>query len=206
LTILQSPRASLDDGTESLAARLPRNWAALFHLAWPVVLSRAGLVLLVLTAIVLVGRYDTVALAHLSLGNAIFFPLVVTGVGAMVGIISQTSREKGAGSRDLPAIFLRGMSWALVVGGAISMTFTVVSEARDEIRETAVIARITSLNSTAAVTFGDSRAAAEILSALRANPHVITAAIRQACSGALLANGRTSASAPSSACAFSVWR
>jgi MATE family multidrug resistance protein len=121
LTILQSPRASLDDGTESLAARLPRNWAALFHLAWPVVLSRAGLVLLVLTAIVLVGRYDTVALAHLSLGNAIFFPLVVTGVGAMVGIISQTSREKGAGSRDLPAIFLRGMSWALVVGGAITV-------------------------------------------------------------------------------------
>jgi MATE family multidrug resistance protein len=121
MTILQQPETTPVGVPETLAARLPRNWVALFYLAWPVVLSRAGLVILVLTAIVLVGRHDTLALAQLSLGNAVFFPLVVTGVGAMVGVISQTAREKGANSTDLPAIFLRGMSWALVVGGAITV-------------------------------------------------------------------------------------
>ena len=117
MTALPEP----DLAPPSLAARLPREWLALLHLAWPVVLSRAGLVVLILTAIVLAGRYDTLALAHLSLGNAVFFPLVVTGVGAMVGIISQTAREKGAGSEELPAIFLRGMRWAVAVGLVISL-------------------------------------------------------------------------------------
>ena len=102
MTALPEPRlasrAPAGAPSETLLARLPRNWRALAHLAWPVVLSRAGLVILVLTAIVLAGRYDTLALAHFSLANAVFFPLVVTGVGAMVGIISQTAREKGAGS------------------------------------------------------------------------------------------------------------
>ncbi|PZQ50338.1 MAG: hypothetical protein DI556_07205 [Rhodovulum sulfidophilum] len=121
MTLLQPLSRPEATAAETLLGRLARNWLALLHLSWPVVLSRAGLVILVLTAIVLVGRHDTLALAHLSLGNAIFFPLVVTGVGAMVGIISQTAREKGAGSTDLPAIFLRGMGWALVVGGVISV-------------------------------------------------------------------------------------
>jgi signal transduction histidine kinase/CheY-like chemotaxis protein len=78
----------------------------------------------------------------------------------------------------LTAIGVLSAAAALLVGGVISMGFTIVSEGRDEIRESDVITRITSLNSTAAVTFGDAAAASEILSALRANPHVISAAIR----------------------------
>lgn len=125
MTALPEPRVAARAPTgapaETLLARLPRNWRALAHLAWPVVLSRAGLVILVLTAIVLAGRYDTLALAHFSLANAVFFPLVVTGVGAMVGIISQTAREKGAGSDELPAIFLRGLGWAIAVGALLTL-------------------------------------------------------------------------------------
>ena len=44
-------------------------------------------------------------------------------------------------------------------------------------RNLATIADATAFNSTAAITFGDAKAAAETLSALRADPHVVTAAI-----------------------------
>ncbi|TPE52948.1 MATE family efflux transporter [Amaricoccus solimangrovi] len=120
MTILDD-RAPLAAPRASLAARLPRHWSALFHLSWPVVLSRAGLVVLSLAAIVLAGRHDTLDLAHLSLGYAVFFPLVTTGVGALVGIISQTAREKGAGAADLTPIFRRGLRWAVLVGGALTL-------------------------------------------------------------------------------------
>jgi signal transduction histidine kinase/DNA-binding response OmpR family regulator/HPt (histidine-containing phosphotransfer) domain-containing protein len=67
---------------------------------------------------------------------------------------------------------------ALLAGGAVSLAFDMVAESRDQVAEIAVIARVTGINSTAAVTFGDANAAGETLSALRANPHIITAAIR----------------------------
>ncbi len=121
MTALPEPELVSKPAPLSLAARLPREWRALAHLAWPVMLSRAGLVVLVLSAIVIVGRHDTLSLAQFSLANAVFFPMVVTGVGAMLGIISQTAREKGAGSADLTAIFLRGLRWAIAVGLIMSL-------------------------------------------------------------------------------------
>ena len=44
-------------------------------------------------------------------------------------------------------------------------------------RNLATMADATALNSTAAISFGDAKAAAETLAALRADPHVVTAAI-----------------------------
>jgi multidrug resistance protein, MATE family len=111
---------------ESFGQRLARHAASLGRLAWPVVLSRAGILLMAVADVVMVGRYDTVALGHLALGFAVFVPLFVTGIGAMVGIVSVTARAKGAGETDLPAIALRGLRWALVVGaiaaGAVWIT------------------------------------------------------------------------------------
>jgi MATE family multidrug resistance protein len=102
---------------ESRASRLARHWRALFALAWPVVFNRAGVVLMAVADVVMVGRYDTGALAALSLGYAVVMPALVTGIGCMVGIIATTARERGAGSTETPTIGLRGLRWALVVGG-----------------------------------------------------------------------------------------
>ncbi len=99
-----------------LAARLLGHWRALFALAWPVMLSRAGMVLMAMADVVMVGRYGTAELAHLSLGTSIFIPLFVTGVGCLVGIISVTARGAGAGAADLPLVALRGLWWAAAVG------------------------------------------------------------------------------------------
>jgi signal transduction histidine kinase len=81
-------------------------------------------------------------------------------------------------ARKLTAFGVVCAAAALLAGGAVSLAFDMVAESRDQIAEIAVIARVTGTNSTAAVTFGDANAAGETLSALRANPHIIRAAIR----------------------------
>jgi len=81
-------------------------------------------------------------------------------------------------ARKLTALGMASASAALLAGGAIWLVFSLVSEARDERREMATIAQVTSINSAAAVTFGDGRAATETLSALRANQHIIAATIQ----------------------------
>jgi multidrug resistance protein, MATE family len=110
-----------EQGTESFAARLARHWAALFRLAWPVMVSRAGVLLLAMADVVMVGRYDTIELAHMSLAFAVFVPVFVTGIGAMVGIVSTTARAQGAGEAGLPGIALRGLRWAGLVGIAATV-------------------------------------------------------------------------------------
>ena len=104
---------------ERPASRLLRHWRALFHLAWPVALSRVGLVVMAMVNVVMVGRAgSTSELAALSLGYAVFMPPLVAGIGCMVGIVATTARAKGSGDPAMPEIALRGLRWALVVGAA----------------------------------------------------------------------------------------
>jgi MATE family, multidrug efflux pump len=106
---------------EPLAPRLFRHWHALLRLAWPVILSRAGLVVMAMADVVMVGRYDTDALAALALGNAVFMPLMVAGIGCMVGIVATAARAQGSGDPGLPTIALRGLRWSALVGGIASV-------------------------------------------------------------------------------------
>ena len=61
------------------------------------VLSRAGLVVMAMVDVVMVGRYDTEALGALSLGFAVVMPLMVAGIGCTVGVVAIAAREHGAG-------------------------------------------------------------------------------------------------------------
>src|SRR5215212_6645734 len=81
-------------------------------------------------------------------------------------------------ARKLTALGMASAAAALLAGGAISLAFDLVTEVRDERRELSTIAKVTGINSAAAVTFGDRRAATESLAALRANQHIIAATIQ----------------------------
>ncbi|WP_118132557.1 MATE family efflux transporter [Oceanicella sp. SM1341] len=97
--------------------RLLRHWAELFRLAWPVMLARTGIFTLSLADIVMVGQHDTAALAALSMGYAVFFPVMITGVGAMSGIVAETARHAGAAdAQGAAATWRRGVAWSLAVG------------------------------------------------------------------------------------------
>jgi signal transduction histidine kinase len=81
-------------------------------------------------------------------------------------------------TRKLTAIGVVAATASLLMAGAILLAFDLTAEYRDEVREISIVANIAGINSAAALAFGDGQAAAETLSALRSNRHVITAGIR----------------------------
>ncbi|MEO0500685.1 MAG: MATE family efflux transporter, partial [Pseudomonadota bacterium] len=60
--------------------------SALITLAWPVVLSRLGIMAMGLTDTIVVGRYSADELAYHSLGWAPTMVVITTGVGLLLGV------------------------------------------------------------------------------------------------------------------------
>jgi MATE family multidrug resistance protein len=111
---------------EPAGARTLRHLGALGRLAWPVMLSRAGILLMALVDVVMLARFDTLALAQASVALGLFVPIMVTGVGLQMGVISLVARRHGAGrAADCVDVWLRALPWACLSGtvGAAAMAF-----------------------------------------------------------------------------------
>jgi signal transduction histidine kinase/CheY-like chemotaxis protein/HPt (histidine-containing phosphotransfer) domain-containing protein len=80
-------------------------------------------------------------------------------------------------ARKLSAIGALAAAASLALAGTVLFAFTVSMERRTAVREIVTTTDIVGLNSTASISFGDTTAAAETLAALRASPHVRSAAI-----------------------------
>src|SRR3982750_1315565 len=80
-------------------------------------------------------------------------------------------------ARKLKAIGVIPSMASLVFAGAVLLVVDASVERSRVIRDITTITDIAGINSTAAVVFGDTKAAAETLSALRVNSHVVTAAL-----------------------------
>ena len=48
-------------------------------------------------------------------------PPLVAGIGCMVGIIATTARATARGDPTMPAIALRGLRWAVLIGGVAGL-------------------------------------------------------------------------------------
>ena len=102
---------------------------ALARIAWPTIISRAGILTMAIVDVAMVARYDTDELAYASLGTALFVPLLVSGVGLMIGVIALVSQRFGAGDEaECGAIWYRALPWAFVVG-SIGMLVCLQGEA-----------------------------------------------------------------------------
>ena len=106
---------------------LLRTWRVLLVLAWPVMLSRFGILLMALTDVAMVGRVSTLEVGYLGLGNTIFLPVMITCIGAMTGIIAVTAQAVGRGdSAGQAAAFRAGLLWGGVMGTlALLLTWNV---------------------------------------------------------------------------------
>jgi two-component system sensor histidine kinase/response regulator len=80
-------------------------------------------------------------------------------------------------ARKLKAIGVIPSMVSLVFAGVVLLVVDASLERSRVIRDTTTITDIAGINSTAAVVFGDTKAAAETLSALRVNPHIVSAAL-----------------------------
>jgi MATE family multidrug resistance protein len=112
---------------ETFGARLGRHLAALGALAWPVMLSRAGILVMSVVSVAMLGRHSTVALAEAALAIGLFIPVMVTGVGLQVGVISIVARRHGAGrTGECVDAWRRALPWATLSGlaGAAILAFS----------------------------------------------------------------------------------
>ncbi|WP_035304510.1 MATE family efflux transporter [Brevundimonas aveniformis] len=89
----------------------------LLRLAWPVVLSRLGIMTMGLTDAIVVGRYSSEELAFHALGWAPTSVLLTTAVGLLMGVQVMTARLIGAGRpQEVGAVLRRGISYSLQIG------------------------------------------------------------------------------------------
>src|SRR4051812_20327531 len=91
---------------ETASSELP----ILLRLAFPLILTNAGNMLLGLVDVAVCGRLGDTAIAGAGLGNAIFFTLSLFGLGTLFGLDPMISQAVGAGEqRNARAIFTQGL-------------------------------------------------------------------------------------------------
>jgi MATE family multidrug resistance protein len=99
---------------------LRRHVGRTLVLAWPMILSRVGIVTLFAIDVIVLGRAGATELADYILGQAIQDSLVAMTIGLLMGVPVLVARETGAGN-DAAAgrVWRRGMVFALAVGGTL---------------------------------------------------------------------------------------
>ena len=108
------------------ANTIQADLAALSRLAWPVVLSRLGIMTMGLTDTIVVGRYSAVQLGYHALGWAPTAVVVTVALGLLTGVQVMTARMIGEGRRALAgAVLRRGVSYGLWIGAGSSLLLAV---------------------------------------------------------------------------------
>ncbi|MEM9061247.1 MAG: MATE family efflux transporter [Pseudomonadota bacterium] len=109
--------------TEAVGAKVMRHLGDLLRLAWPVMLSRAGILIMAFADIAMLGRYGEGAVGVSNLAIAIFVPVIVVTIGMASGMVPVVSQAYGAGNREeCGRAFRRGLCWGVfcsIIGIAV---------------------------------------------------------------------------------------
>jgi len=90
----------------------------LMRLAWPVMLSRAGILIMAFADIAMLGRYRPGAVGEANLGLSIFIPVLVVVIGLSSGIVAVVAQAYGRGDwAECGRCWRRAMVW----GGVLSI-------------------------------------------------------------------------------------
>ncbi len=101
---------------------LRRHVTRTLILAWPMILSRVGIVTMFTIDVVVLGRAGTTELADYVLGLAIHDSLVGMTIGLLMGVPVLVARETGAGDDAAVArIWRRGLGFGVVLGAALCL-------------------------------------------------------------------------------------
>jgi len=101
---------------ESASAKVRRHAGALMALAWPVMLARAGILIMAFVDVAMLGRYAPGAVGVNNLGLAVFVPILVMTIGLASGMVPVVSQAFGAGRwEECGRAWRRAISWGTLV-------------------------------------------------------------------------------------------
>lgn len=101
---------------EAVGPKILRHMGDLLRLAWPVMLSRAGILVMAFADIAMLGRYGNGAVGISNLGIAIFIPAIVMCIGMVSGMVPVVSQAYGAGNyQECGRAWRRGLSWGCFI-------------------------------------------------------------------------------------------
>lgn len=101
---------------EPVADKTRRHLRELMRLAWPVMLSRAGILIMAFADIAMLGRLGEQAVGVSNLGLAIFVPVMVICIGLVSGVVPAVSQAFGAGNwAECGRAWRRAMCWGVFV-------------------------------------------------------------------------------------------
>ena len=114
--------ARTETATEPFGPRVRRHFADLLRLAWPVMLSRAGILVMAFCDIAMLGRYGAGAIGEVNLGVSIFVPLLVVTIGLTSGMVPVVAQAFGAGAwTECGHAWRRAISWSLVTSAIAAL-------------------------------------------------------------------------------------
>lgn len=112
---MTSPNAAL--APAHLADRIRAHLGELLRLAAPVIVSRAGLMVMMAVDTAIVGRYSARELAYYGLAHLPGNMMVGVGVGLLMGVVAMTARALGAGDdAECGRVWRRSIPYALLLG------------------------------------------------------------------------------------------
>jgi MATE family multidrug resistance protein len=114
--------ARTETAAEPFGPRVRRHFADLLRLAWPVMLSRAGILVMAFCDIAMLGRYGAGAIGEVNLGVSIFVPLLVVTIGLTSGMVPVVAQAFGAGAwTECGHAWRRAISWSLVTSAIAAL-------------------------------------------------------------------------------------
>lgn len=106
----------LPHADEAVGPKILRHSSDLLRLAWPVMLSRAGILMMAFADIAMLGRYGEGAVGISNLGIAIFIPVIVITIGMASGMVPVVSQAYGAGNTaECGRAWRRGLCWGAFI-------------------------------------------------------------------------------------------
>ncbi|NQV98788.1 MAG: MATE family efflux transporter [Rhodospirillales bacterium] len=89
----------------------------LVRLAAPIIVSRAGILVMAAVDTVMVGQYSTPELAYMSIGSALIIPIMLISMGLTMGTLVLTANSHGANDTfNCGAIWRRSVPYAFGLG------------------------------------------------------------------------------------------
>ena len=106
--------------------RLKRDAAELIRLAAPIIVARSGIILMLTVDIIMVSHYSSQALAYQSIALALIMPMIVIGLGLLMGTLVIAANLYGAGKHQgCGRAWRNSLPYALCLGliGMVSALF-----------------------------------------------------------------------------------